>query len=179
MVSIFGTMTADFLHVVVGIPYPVSAVFFVCALGGVFRVWHARERTLSIHSVLTPRRELFYWTAVVTTFALGTATGDLTARTMHLGYLTSGILFAALIAIPAVAYRWFRLNGILSFWWAYVLTRPLGASFADWVGVSHARGGLAVGTGLVSLVLAGAIVVVVSYLAVSKCDVKDPSPRGG
>ncbi|MDQ1503326.1 MAG: hypothetical protein QOD57_1053, partial [Actinomycetota bacterium] len=84
-----------------------------------------------------------------------------------------------LIAIPAVAYRWFRLNGILSFWWAYVLTRPLGASFADWVGVSHARGGLAVGTGLVSLVLAGAIVVVVSYLAVSKRDLKDPSRRVG
>jgi uncharacterized membrane-anchored protein len=177
MVSVFGTMTADFLHLVVGIPYLVSAVFFVVVLGGVFRVWHTREKTLSIHSILSPRRELFYWTAVVTTFALGTATGDLTARTMHLGYLTSGILFAALIAIPAVAYRWFRLNAILSFWWAYVLTRPLGASFADWVGVSGARGGLAVGTGLVSLVLAGAIVVLVSSLAVSKCDLKDPSSR--
>ncbi|MDQ1517791.1 MAG: hypothetical protein QOE80_3621 [Actinomycetota bacterium] len=176
-VSIFGTMAADFLHVVGGIPYVVSAAFFVVVLAAVFRAWHASEKTLSIHSILSPRRELFYWAAVVATFALGTATGDLTARTMHLGYLTSGILFAALIAVPVVAYRWFRLNGILSFWWAYVLTRPLGASFADWVGVSHARGGLAVGTGLVSLVLAGAIVVLVSYLAVSKCDVKDPSSR--
>jgi uncharacterized membrane-anchored protein len=176
-VSIFGTMAADFLHVVGGIPYVVSAVFFVVVLAAVFRAWHASEKTLSIHSILSPRRELFYWAAVVATFALGTATGDLTARTMHLGYLTSGILFAALIAVPVVAYRWFRLNAILSFWWAYVLTRPLGASFADWVGVSHARGGLAVGTGLVSLVLAGAIVVLVSYLAVSKCDVKDPSSR--
>jgi uncharacterized membrane-anchored protein len=177
MVSVFGTMAADFLHVVVGIPYPVSAVVFVVVLAGVFRAWQASEKTLSIHSILTPRRELFYWAAVVTTFALGTATGDLTARTMHLGYLTSGVVFAALIAIPAAAYRWFRLNGILAFWWAYVVTRPLGASFADWVGVSHARGGLAVGTGLVSLVLAGAIAGLVSYLAVSKCDVKDPHSR--
>jgi len=177
MVSIFGTMAADFLHVVVGIPYLVSAVFFVVLLAGVFRAWHASQKTLSIHSILTPCRELFYWAAVVTTFALGTATGDLTARTMHLGYLTSGVVFAALIAIPAAAHRWFRLNGILAFWWAYIITRPLGASFADWVGVSHARGGLAVGTGLVSLVLAGAIAGLVSYLAVSKCDVKDPQPR--
>jgi uncharacterized membrane-anchored protein len=176
MVSVFGTMVADFLHVVVGIPYLVSTAFFLVVLAGVFRAWHASEKTLSIHSIYSPRRELFYWAAVVTTFALGTATGDLTARTMNLGYLTSGIVFAVLMAIPAVAYRWFRLNGILSFWWAYIVTRPLGASFADWVGVSHARGGLAVGTGLVSVALAAVIVALVAYLAVSKCDVKSSVP---
>ena len=178
MVSIFGTMVADFLHVVVGIPYLVSTVVFAIALVGVFWAWHATEQTLSIHSILSPRRELFYWTTVVTTFALGTATGDLTARTMHLGYFTSGLVFAGLIAVPAVAFRWWRLNGILAFWWAYVLTRPLGASFADWIGVSHARGGLAVGTGLVSLVLAAMIVALVAWLAVTKCDVNRSGPGG-
>jgi uncharacterized membrane-anchored protein len=95
---------------------------------------------------------------------------------MNLGYLTSGILFAVLIAIPAVAYRWFRLNGILSFWWAYIVTRPLGASFADWVGVSHARGGLAVGTGLVSVALAAVIVALVTFIGVPWA--RSPGRRG-
>ena len=170
MVSVFGTMAADFLHVVLGVPYLVSTVFYAVVLVGVFTAWHRSEKTLSIHSIVSPRRECFYWATVVVTFALGTATGDLTARTMHLGYLTSGVLFAAVMVIPAVGYRFFRMNGIVAFWFAYVITRPLGASFADWVGVSHSRGGLAVGTGLVSVVLAGAIATLVAYLTVSKCD---------
>jgi uncharacterized membrane-anchored protein len=171
MVSVFGTMAADILHVGFGIPYVVSTVFYGVVLAGVFIAWQRNEKTLSIHSITSRRRELFYWTTVCATFALGTATGDLTARTLHLGYLTSGLLFAATMVIPVIGYRFFRMNGILAFWFAYVLTRPLGASFADWVGVSHARGGLAVGTGVVSVVLAGVIAVLVGYMAVTKCDV--------
>jgi uncharacterized membrane-anchored protein len=171
MVSIFGTMAADILHVGFGIPYLVSTAFYVVVLAGVFLAWQRSEGTLSIHSITTPRREIFYWTTVCATFALGTATGDLTARTLNLGYLLSGVLFAAVMLVPAIGYRRFRLNGVFAFWFAYVVTRPLGASFADWVGVSHARGGLAVGTGLVSVVLAAAIAALVGYLAVTKCDV--------
>ncbi|MCO5972548.1 COG4705 family protein [Actinoallomurus soli] len=170
MVSVFGTMAADVVHVVLGVPYVISTAFFVVALAAIFALWYASERTLSIHSVVTPRRELFYWTTVMTTFALGTATGDMTAVTVHLGYLASGVMFAVLIAVPAVAYGLLRMNAIAAFWVAYVLTRPLGASFADWLGVSRARGGVALGTGPVSLALAVVIVAFVGYLTVSRRD---------
>ncbi len=176
MVSVFGTMAADFLHVQLGVPYAVSTLFYAIVLAGVFIAWQRSEKTLSIHSITTVRRECFYWTTVVTTFALGTATGDLTARTMHLGFFTSGLLFAAVMAIPALGYRFLRFDGIMAFWFAYVVTRPLGASFADWVGISHSAGGLGVGTGLVSIVLAVAITVLVGYLAVTRCDVEPRPP---
>jgi uncharacterized membrane-anchored protein len=171
MVSVFGTMAADVLHVGLGIPYIASTGFFVVALAAVLVVWYASERTLSIHSIVTWRREVFYWATVLTTFALGTAAGDMTAVTMHLGYFSSGVMFAVLIAIPALAYSRFALNGIFAFWCAYILTRPLGASFADWMGVSHARGGLALGTGPVSLALAVIILALVGYLSVSRKDI--------
>jgi uncharacterized membrane-anchored protein len=170
MVSVFGTMAADVLHVGLGVPYVASTAFFVVALAAVFVVWYASEKTLSIHSIVTWRRELFYWATVMTTFALGTAAGDMTAVTMHLGYFASGVMFAVLIAIPALAYSRFALNGILAFWCAYVLTRPLGASFADWMGVSHGRGGLALGTGPVSLALGVVILALVGYLSVTRKD---------
>ncbi|MGA7987150.1 MAG: hypothetical protein WCB51_01990 [Candidatus Dormiibacterota bacterium] len=165
MVAIFGTMAADFLHVELGVPYVVSTAFFSVALVVVFGVWYSVERTLSIHTINNPRREGFYWLTVMTTFALGTAAGDMTATTLHLGYFVSGVLFTILIAVPAVAHRWFGLNAIVAFWFAYIVTRPLGASFADWLGVSHARGGLNWGTGGVSIGTAIIIVAVVAYLA--------------
>ncbi len=171
MVSVFGTMAADVLHVGLGIPYIASTGFFVAVLAAIFAVWYACERTLAIHSILTWRREVFYWATVMATFALGTAVGDLTAVTMHLGYLASGVMFAVLIAVPALARRALGLNAIFAFWFAYIVTRPLGASFADWMGVSHARGGLAWGTGPVSLVLAAIIVCLVGYLSVTGKDV--------
>jgi uncharacterized membrane-anchored protein len=164
MVSVFGTMAADVAHVVVGIPYAVSTAAFSLALAGVLIAWYRSEGTLSIHSIRTPRREMFYWATVLATFALGTAAGDLTAVTFHLGYFSSGLIFAALIAVPALA-RLMGLNAVAAFWWAYVLTRPLGASFADWMGVSKARGGLAWGTGQVSLALTVLIAVLVACLA--------------
>lgn len=116
MVGVFGTMAADVLHVGFGVPYVVSSALYACTLAAVFWTWNRAERTLSIHTVDTSRRELFYWAAVVATFAMGTAVGDLTAVTLHLGYLLSAILFLVLIAIPAIGYRWLSWNPILSFW---------------------------------------------------------------
>jgi uncharacterized membrane-anchored protein len=174
MVSIFGTMIADVAHIVLGVPYAVSSVAFAVALAVVFSLWWRTEHTLSIHSITTPRRELFYWATVVVTFALGTAVGDMLARTLGLGYLASGVLCAVLIAIPAVVYRWWRAGAVLCFWAAYVLTRPLGASFADWTAVSPARGGLDVGTGPVTVVGLIAIAVLVGVLSVQHSSSKAP-----
>ena len=167
MVGVFGTMAADVLHVGLGVPYVVSSAFFAVSLTAIFALWWASEKTLSIHSIHTDRREVFYWAAVMTTFALGTAAGDMTAITLHLGYLSSGVMFAVVIAIPAVAHWRFGMNPILAFWLAYIATRPLGASFADWMGVSHARGGLGLGAGPVSLALAALIIGFVRYLSVA------------
>jgi uncharacterized membrane-anchored protein len=168
MVSIFGTMAADVLHVGLGIPYVVSTIAFAGALAAILWVWHRTEGTLSIHTVTAGRREVFYWATVLTTFALGTAAGDLTATTFGWGYLGSGLIFAAAIAVPAVAFRTGRLGSVAAFWTAYVITRPLGASFADWMGVSTARGGLGLGTGPVTAVWAAVIIALVGYLAVSR-----------
>jgi uncharacterized membrane-anchored protein len=170
MVSIFGTMAADVVHIVLGVPYLVSTCFFAIALAVTFWLWHRTEKTLSIHSITTIRREAFYWATVLVTFALGTAAGDMTATTMHLGYFSSGILFALIIAIPLIGYYWFNVNSIFAFWFAYIVTRPLGASFADWMGVSTARGGLAWGTGPVSLVLTILIIGCVAYLTLTHTD---------
>jgi uncharacterized membrane-anchored protein len=168
MVAIFGTMAADVLHIKFGVPYLVSSIFFAVVLAAVFAVWYRSEHTLSIHTIYTRRRETFYWLTVMATFALGTATGDMTATTFHLGYFVSGVVFTILIAIPAVAHRWFRMNAIFAFWFAYILTRPLGASYADWVGVSHARGGLNWGSGGVSIGMTVLIVIVVAVLAATR-----------
>jgi uncharacterized membrane-anchored protein len=173
MVSIFGTMAADVVHVGLGISYPVSTVFFVVMLAIIFATWYVIENTLSIHSIYTRRREAFYWATVLCTFALGTAAGDLTATNMQLGYFSSGILFAVLIAIPALAYWRFGLNEIFAFWFAYIMTRPLGASFSDWIAASPTRGGLGLGTGPVSLGLMIIIIGLVGYLTVTQRDVKD------
>lgn len=166
MVSIFGTMCADVLHVGLDVPYLVSAPAFAVILAIVFVLWRRSEGTLSIHSITTRRREVYYWIAILATFALGTATGDLTATTFHLGYLTSAIVFVVVICIPAVAYATKLFGPILAFWFAYVVTRPIGASFADWMGVSHARSGLGWGTGPVSLVLLVLIAALVGVLSV-------------
>jgi uncharacterized membrane-anchored protein len=180
MVAIFGTSAADALHVALGIPYLASTAFYAVALATIFFTWHRVEGTLSIHSIYTPRRELFYWATVLATFALGTAAGDMTATTLHLGFFGSIWLFAGLIAIPAIGYRWFAMNEVLAFWIAYVLTRPLGASVADWLAVSPHRGGLGIGTGGVSLILAASVYLAVRRLATTKMDVRgdDSDPDG-
>jgi uncharacterized membrane-anchored protein len=171
MVAIFGTMAADVTHIVLDIPYRTSTVFFAIALAIIFAVWYASEKTLSIHSINTPRRELFYWAAVLATFALGTAAGDMTAVTLGLGYFASGVLFAILFAIPALAYRLFSLNEIVAFWFAYIMTRPLGASFADWLAKPY-LGGLGLGDTKVTFVLTILIISFVGYVTVTRKDVK-------
>jgi uncharacterized membrane-anchored protein len=164
MVAVFGTMVADVARYGLGVPFLASAAFFLALLAVIFIWWYAREKTLSIHSIHTPGRERFYWATVLVTFALGTATGDLTATTLHLGYLASGVLFAVVIAVPLVAHRWFRLNSVLAFWFAYIITRPLGASFSDWLALPTATDGPHWGTGPVTLALTAAIIALVGYL---------------
>jgi uncharacterized membrane-anchored protein len=176
-VGVFGTMAADVLHVGFHVPYVASSTLYAVVLAAVFVVWQRTERTLSIHTIDTPRREAFYWAAVVATFAMGTAMGDLTASTFHLGYGFSIVLFAGIILIPAIGYRWFRWNSILAFWFAYVVTRPLGASFADWVGKPTNISGLGWGDGRIALVLAAAIACLVAYLSVTHRDVQHGHPE--
>lgn len=178
MVAIFGTMVADATHIVLGVPYYASTIVFAIILTVVFSVWYQVEGSLSIHTIDTRRRELFYWAAVLSTFALGTATGDMTATTFHLGYLNSGILFIVLFLLPGIGYALFRLNPIFSFWVSYVMTRPLGASFADWFGKPKSISGLGYGDGIVAAVLIVLIVIFVGYLSISHKDVqKETAPQ--
>ncbi len=178
MVAVVGTMGADGLHVELHVPYWLTTPFFAACLAVIFLLWQRVEGTLDIHSVNTARRELFYWATVMATFALGTAAGDLTAVTLHLGFVASIVLFAVLISIPAVAHWRFRMNEVLAFWFAYVLTRPLGASIADWMGMPRSKGGLGWGPGVVAVLLTVPIVVLVAYLAVAKPDVQPAVAEG-
>jgi uncharacterized membrane-anchored protein len=182
MVAVFGTMFADVLHAV-DHSYLVSTIAFLVILLAIFALWYRSEGTLSIHSITTRRRESFYWAAVIATFALGTATGDMTATTFAWGYLASGVAF--LVAIVAVGvgqfiagrvlpggHRHQSTNSVFGFWLAYVLTRPLGASFADWMGETPAKGGLGWGDGTVSIIAFAIILLLVAYLATTKKDVQ-------
>ncbi|MCU1362756.1 MAG: putative rane-anchored protein [Acidimicrobiaceae bacterium] len=171
-VAVFGTMCADALHIQFRVPYAVSSVLFAVILTCVFIFWDRTEHTLSIHTINTPRRELFYWATVLSTFALGTAAGDLTAVTLRLGYLSAGLVFASLIGVTALAYWLLRFSAVAAFWTAYVLTRPVGASFADWTGKTHAVGGLNWGDGPVGACLTVAIVVFVVIMQLTRIDVQ-------
>ncbi len=168
MLAVFGTMAAD------GPPigHLGSAVFYALVLAVVLYRWRRSEGTLSIHSIVTRRRETYYWATVLATFALGTALGDVTASTLHLGFLPSGLMFAALIAVPAIA-RWrFGLGEVAAFWLAYIVTRPLGASFADWLGKPHDRSGVGLGDGVVSAAATVVIVALVGYVAITRRDIQ-------
>ena len=165
MVAIFGTMAADVTHVVLGVPYIDSTAAFAVALAVIFWLWRRTEGTLSIHSITTRRRELFYWATVLATFALGTAGGDLVAYTAHLGFFSAGVVFAVIFAVPALGYWRAHWPAVPAFWWAYVATRPIGASFADWTGKEPNAGGLGIGDGPVVAVLLILIVVAVGYAA--------------
>jgi uncharacterized membrane-anchored protein len=171
MVAVFGTMAADGIHDGASIPYSVTTPVFAAVVAITFLVWYRSEGTLSIHSINTRRREAFYWTAVLGTFALGTAAGDLTAYSMHLGFWTSAVLFAVVFALPAIGWWRMNVNPILAFWAAYVVTRPLGASFAD--GFSKpTSGGLRWGDGTVSAIALVAFIALVTYVTVTKRDVQ-------
>jgi uncharacterized membrane-anchored protein len=171
MVAVFGTMVADAAHIELTIPYAKSAAICAVGLTCIFIVWYLSEKTLSIHSINTRRREAFYWAAVLATFAMGTAVGDMTAYTLRLGWFTSGVLFTLIFAIPLVARR-LGLPEVVAFWFAYIVTRPLGASYADWLGVPKSLGGLNYGRGTVAIGLTVAIIFWVAYLWVSKVDVE-------
>lgn len=175
MVAVFGTMVADAIHIEIGIAYTISALNCAVALAAIFGSWYLVEKTLSIHSITTRRREIFYWAAVLATFAMGTALGDMTAYTWHLGWFVSGLVYTALFAIPLLAKRAVGLNELLAFWWAYIVTRPLGASYADWLGVPQSLGGLNLGRGTVAVSLTLVIIAWVAYLTVTKIDV-EPAP---
>lgn len=172
MVAVFGTMAADAVHIQLGVPYLASTIFFIVALAVVFGAWYGIEKTLSIHSITSRRREIFYWLTVLTTFALGTAAGDMTAFTLQLGFFASIVLFAAIIIAIWLAYRFSRLDEVTSFWFAYILTRPLGASIADWIGKGHNVGSLGFGDGNVSIVFVVLITLFVIYMTLSKREAK-------
>lgn len=163
LVSIFGTLITDNLTDQVGVPLAVSTGVFTVLLMTTFRVWYVQEKTLSIRAIDTRKRELFYWSAILVTFALGTAAGDWVSEGMDIGYMHATLLFGGLIAATAVAFYWFRINAVLAFWITYVLTRPLGASIGDWLSQSEKHGGLGLGVTNTSLVFFACIILLVIY----------------
>jgi uncharacterized membrane-anchored protein len=176
MVAIFGTMAADGIHDGASIPYAVTTPVFALVVAAIFFLWHRSEGTLSIHSITTRRREGFYWAAVLATFALGTAAGDLTAISLNIGFFDSVLVFTAIIMIPAIGWWRFNMNPIVAFWFAYIVTRPLGASFADWFSKPAGQSGLGLGDGTVSAIALVVFVALVSYVAITKCDIQsEPS----
>ena len=170
LVSIVGTLITDNLTDNLGVPLQVSTAAFSAALAVTFWLWHKVEGSLSIHSIYTVRRELFYWAAILFTFALGTAAGDLLAESVGLGYAISALAFGAVIALITTGFYAFKLNGILAFWLAYIITRPLGASIGDWLSQDVSNGGLGLGTIGTSAIFLVAIVALVSYLTIARVD---------
>ena len=171
LISVVGTLISDNLVDGYGVPLQTTTIIFGIALAVTFALWYASERTLSIHTIYTSRREAFYWAAVLFTFALGTSAGDYISEQLALGYLNAILLFAGAIAVVALLHFRFRVNAIFSFWVAYILTRPLGASIGDYMSQPKADGGLGLGTTVTSFIFLGTILALVVYLAVTKVDV--------
>jgi uncharacterized membrane-anchored protein len=164
MVSVFGTMVADGIRRGLGFSFVTTTIIFAIAVALSLGLWYRSERTLSIHSITTRKREIFYWCTVMATFALGTALGDMTASTLGWGFMDSGLLYIGLILLPAVAYRFLGLNGVVAFWASYIVTRPLGASFADWAWVPHPWGA-GLGKELTSIITVVAFLIAVVWAA--------------
>ena len=171
LISVVGTLITDNLTDNFGVSLKITSVIFAIALITTFIMWYAVEKTLSVHEINTTRREAFYWLAILFTFALGTAVGDLLAESLQLGYLFSAVIFAGLIVCVYLAHRLFNLNAVLSFWIAYILTRPLGASMGDYLSQPKNLGGLALGTVITSIIFLLAILLTVIYLIKTKKDV--------
>jgi uncharacterized membrane-anchored protein len=170
LISVVGTLITDNLVDNHGVALETTTIAFTIALAAVFAWWYASERTLSIHTIITSRREAFYWLAVLFTFALGTAAGDLFAERLGLGFFISALIFAGMIAIVAFAHFRLRMGPVLAFWIAYILTRPLGASIGDWMSQPTADGGLGLGTTVTSLIFLSTILALVAYLTVTRVD---------
>src|SRR5262245_17518487 len=169
LISIVGTLITDNLSDNLGVALQTSTAWFTVALVVTFVVWYAYEGTLSIHTIFTTRREVFYWLAILFTFSLGTAAGDLLAEQFELGYLTTGLIFLGVIAVITFAYL-LGLNSILAFWLAYIFTLQLGASFGDLLSQPVEYGGLCFGTIITSFMFLGAIAVIVVYMTITKDD---------
>ncbi len=167
LISVVGTLITDNLVDNYGISLEATSIFFSAALAATFAVWYAVEKTLSIHTIYTTRREAFYWLAILFTFALGTAVGDLTAEILGFGYLQTGLIFGAIIAAIAFAYYVLGIDAILAFWLAYILTRPMGASFGDLLSQPLANGGLGFGTIITSFLFLGCIVALIFYMTIT------------
>lgn len=172
LISIVGTLITDNLTDNLGVSLVTTTIIFSVALAATFIVWYAKEKTLSVHTIVTSRREAFYWLAILFTFALGTAAGDLAAEKLNLGYLVSFLIFGALIAVVALAHYRFKLHTVVAFWIAYILTRPLGASLGDYLSQSRDDGGLNLGTVGTSALFLLTILGMVIYLAVTKKDLE-------
>jgi uncharacterized membrane-anchored protein len=172
LISVVGTLVTDNLTDQLGVPLPISTVLFALALAATFAGWWVSERTLSIHSIATRKREAFYWAAILFTFALGTAGGDLAAERLQLGYAMSTVLFGGAIALAAAAYFLFKASAVTTFWVAYILTRPLGATFGDWLSKPGSEGGLGLGTMGTSALFLAAIMLLVAYLTKTRRDAK-------
>ena len=170
LISIFGTLVTDNLVDNYGVALKNTTILFSVALLASFAAWYASEKTLSIHTIYTKKRELFYWLVILFTFALGTAAGDLVAEGMHLGYATSAFMFAAMIGVVTLAYYVFKLNAVAAFWFAYILTRPFGASCGDFLSQPSKYGGLGLGTTMTSVVFLVIIVALIAYFTISKAD---------
>ena len=174
-ISVVGTLITDNLTDNLGVSLDLTTIFFSIALATTFIIWYASEKTLSIHKINSLRREAFYWLTILFTFALGTASGDLLAESLKLGYLLSAGIFAGSILIVWIANKYFKLNPVLTFWIAYILTRPLGASIGDYLSQSHDDGGLGLGTVVTSAIFLTAILATVIYLTKTKKDVIETS----
>jgi uncharacterized membrane-anchored protein len=170
LLSVVGTLITDNLTDKYNVKLEVTTIVFSIALAITFAAWYANEKTLSIHSIYTVKREAFYWLAILFTFALGTAAGDLIAERFSVGYWKSALLFGGGIGLVTIAWRYFKLNPVLGFWMAYILTRPLGASIGDLLSQPRADGGRGLGTTVTSAIFLGAIFVVVTYLTKTKKD---------
>jgi uncharacterized membrane-anchored protein len=175
LISVVGTLVTDNLVDNFGVALTTSTLVFSVALIATFSAWYAAERTLSIHSVFTARRETFYWLAVLFTFALGTAAGDLVAEHYELGYLASGLIFGVVIAAIAFAYYMLNLNSLWAFWLAYIFTRPLGASFGDLLSQPREYGGLGLGTIVTSSIFLACIIAIVAYMTATM-DTEEKTP---
>ena len=174
LISVVGTLITDNLVDNFHVPLIVTAMGFTVALAATFAMWYAAEGTLSIHSIQTTRREAWSWLAILFTFALGTAAGDLVAEKFGLGYFSTGILFGMIIASLSVGYFFLGLDAILGFWLVYILTRPLGASFGDLLSQDPQFGGFGLGTIITSAVFLSAIILIVAYMTVTR-DGEEPA----
>jgi uncharacterized membrane-anchored protein len=176
LISVVGTQITDNLVDNYGVALETTTTVFSIALAAVFVAWYASEKTLSIHTIFTTRREGFYWLAVLFTFALGTAAGDLAAERLSLGYAVSVLIFGGLIGTVAVAHYRFALNAVAAFWIAYILTRPLGASLGDYLSQPRSDGGLGLGTTVTSAIFLATIALVVAFLTLTRRDVTEDVP---